>query len=210
MAQSYSRGIRPVATPADLTQYDQQARRKAVERLVTESADVNSPREAHARQIIPDWDLDAGEGAASMDGWLVVGGQDVDEFEAIAFDSNENLDDKTAVIYGVRALDPGQIGISDEDDQVSDITFRNRTGGTIDRWDISSLMTAADGAGTTAYVGLADNPIFLGTNQSVFVDYVQTGGDIADTADADFTIQFLGIVADKEGQDLEQSGRFIA
>lgn len=205
MPETYDRGLRSVATDADWTGYERSARDLALQMLLSGDVGVSSPGEVHVRRIIPQWDLNAGSDSA-WNGDDAIWTQQAssatnagDEVAVYDIDSNDRMDDKTMVVYGIQDLGGGSIT-----DLVSQLIVENRTGGTIEQFDLSQLDVAAD----DDYRALLENPIALSPNKSAFIRLIAQN-DISTGANTP-ELQLHGVVADEEGQDLEASTRFVA
>jgi len=198
------RGIREYSTPADLLEYQQTARTVAEELLIDQKADLTTADSAkvHVRNAIVDEDLNVNsDGVTAVVSntdpvWQIdtAAGDEEDWYGYYAFESQNNLENKAAVIYGIQFLNP------DEDLTLPASTLRvkNSTGGTVDIIDISSLDNAD---GKTL---LFDDPLALGTKDAYFEVYLESGA-----ADSAFPVKPLIAVAEEEGDTLESSDRFV-
>lgn len=198
------RGIREYSTPADLLEYQETARNVAEQLLIDQKADLTSADsgKVHVRNAIVDEDLnvnDDGVTAVVSNGspvWEIdtAVGNDDDWFGYYAFESQNNLENKAAVVYGIQHLDPAEGSTL----PASTLRVKNSTGGTVDIIDISSLDNVE---GKTL---LLDDPLALGTKDAYFEVYLESGA-----ADSAFPVKPLVAVAEEEGDTLESSDRFV-
>lgn len=192
------RGARPYSTPADILEYQSQARSRAESLTVSQLPDVNSTSQIHVREAFADEDLDAsGDAIVNVDApvWETTTQGTAGYHDWYDVDSDGKADDKGVVVWGFQFLN--------EDETASlpftQLRITNNTGGLIDLVDISDLDVASHGS------ILYDNPIELGTKDAFFEVYEEEG------ASADSTYRFKPLIAvgEEEGSTLEDSGRFI-
>lgn len=205
MPETYDRGFRPTATQSDFIQYDRTARDTAARMLVNDDSGIDSTTDVHVREFIPQWDLNSGADN-SWNGtdeiWTQQAGSATaagDEVEVYQLDSSNDMDDKTAVVYGIRHLAGGSVT-----DNASQLIFENTTGGEIERVDLSQLDVAAE----EDYRALLENPIKLRQSGSVNVNLIAQA-DISTGAN-DPELQLLGVIGEEAGERLEESSKFVA
>lgn len=202
MPKPYSRGLRTYATASDWSGYEQSARQLAASMLVEDVSGITSVNDVHARKGILHWDFNSGADNSwgeSSTVWTQNTSSSTsqgDEVEVYQLDSNNRMQDKTAVVYGIQHLAGGSLT-----DDISQIVFKNRTGGTIERIDVSQLDVAAD----DDYRALLENPIALRANKTLNIEFEAQ----SDLSSNDPEVMFHTTVADQAGQDLEQSDRFV-
>lgn len=197
------RGARPYSTPADILEYQSQARSRAESLTVSQLPDVSSSSSIHVREAIANEDLNGNDetglsSAVNVDGpvWETNGQTGEGWVGWYAVDSDARADDKGVVVWGFEFLN------EDETDELpfSAIQVKNNTGGLIDIIDISTLDVADNGR------ILYDNPLELGTKDAYFEIYQADDSDISSNT---YPIKPLIAVGEEEGSTLEDSGRFI-
>lgn len=196
------RGARPYSTPADILEYQSQARSRAESLTVSQLPDVNSASSIHVREAIANEDLNANDNTndtpvvdVSNPVWETTAQGTAGWYGWYSIDSDAQADDKGVVVWGFEFLN------EDEDTALPFTTLRvkNNTGGLIDIIDISDLDVADNGR------ILYDNPLELGTKDAYFEVYEGEGA----TADDVYEIKPLVAVGEEEGSTLEDSGRFV-
>jgi hypothetical protein len=202
------RGARPYSTPADILEYQSQARSRAESLTVSQLPDVNSTASIHVREAFANEDLNANTNTATsaivnVDApvWETNEQATVDDdtgwYGWYSVDSDAQADDKGVVVWGFEFLN------EDEDTSLpfSALRVKNNTGGLIDLIDISDLDVADNGR------ILYDNPLELGTKDAYFEIYQNS--DPADGTNESYGVKPLVAVGEEEGSTLEDSGRFI-
>lgn len=202
------RGSRPYSTPADILEYQSQARSRAESITVSQLPDVNSTSSIHVREAFANEDLDENTNTnntaiVNVDDpvWETTEQATTDDnsgwYGWYAVDSDGQADDKGVVVWGFEFL------TEDEDTELPFTTLRvkNNTGGLIDIIDISDLDVADNGR------ILYDNPLELGTKDAYFEIYQSTNP--ADGEGGPVPIKPLVAVGEEEGSTLEDSSRFI-
>jgi hypothetical protein len=203
MPESYDRGFRPTATQSDWISYDRTARDTVAQMLVEDDSGITGTNQVHVRNITPQWDLNAGDDS-SWNGTDTIWTQGTsgatsagDTVEVYQLDNSQDMDEKTAVIYGIRHLAGGSLT-----DNASQLIFTNTTGGEIERFDLSQLDVAAE----EDYRALIENPIRLRQSGSVNIELVAQ----SDLSSNDPELQLLGAVGEEAGENLEESSKFVA
>lgn len=195
---TYDRGARAVATDAAINGYEQAARGLAASMLVDGLASVSTTADVHVRHLLPSVDLNSGSDNAAWNGsdpvWeQTTGGSIGDVDEVYQFDPDNRMDNKTAVVYGIRDLSGGSIS-----DDVLQIIARDSSGAKVEQYDLSQLDVAEE----SDYTLLFENPIALQVDKSLDLEFVAGGSGSA------ASVQLLGTVAEQSGNQLQESGRF--
>lgn len=203
MVQNYQRGLYSVSRESEWLDHEATSRQTALNLLINGDTGVSSPAEAHVRSLLPGADVNDGgdlDGSLQDTLWRQATGSSTsagDVVEAYQLDSNDLMDDKSAVIYGVRDNSGGDVT-----DILSQVRFTTNTGGTVAIWDLNQLDVAEE----SDYSALAVNPLTLTPNKSINVELVAQGDLSTTTAE----LEFHGVVAEAEGEELEASTRFLS
>lgn len=211
MPNNYDRGIREIASTADLIEYQQVARDTAAQ-LVQQEQNL-SRNNIHVRNGIPAEDLNQNDetptttvvvdpAADSPEHVIDTGtGEEGGWYGWYALDSrssaNGNLENKAAVLYGFQNPDP------DTQLPVTSVRVRNRSGGLLDHIDVASL-DIGDGEEAIKSM-LYENPIALGSRSAFLEVYLETGA-----ADSRFPFKPLMAVAEETDDYLSESSRFLS
>ncbi|MFW5905508.1 MAG: hypothetical protein ACOCUO_01525 [archaeon] len=200
-----TRGIREYSTSADILEYEEVATEEAIEALASFRSKVSADDtdDIVVRGAIVEEDMDVNEETlddAVVDNenpvWETTTGSDEsgDWYGWYAFDSNENMDDKAAVMYGFQHLDPDE----GTDLQLSAVRLRNKNGGLIDEVDLSSIDVADD------KILLYDDPLVVADDDTYLEIYVEDGGE-----DATHLLKPLVKVAELSKETFDESTRFV-
>lgn len=189
---SNARGLLTAQTPQDLAAFESAVRKTVEQMALSGIADVETVQDVHTRNILPSEDLESGadNGWNGDDREFVQDGLSADQMnEVYDLNSNGRLDEKVLGIFGVTSLAANPV--------TTQIQFESGTGGIFERLQVEGVYTEEN------VTGILANPVIFGATQDgVISQWAKAAGDDQ--------LVYHAVIAETEGETLEDSNRFLS
>jgi hypothetical protein len=186
-----ARGILPASTPQDLMMMEKRVRETLEQMAARSLPDAEGISDIFVRNILPSEDLESGgdNGWNGDDQQFIQSGLTSGVNEVYDFNSNGRLDEKLLGIVGITSLAANPV--------TTQIEFESGTGGVFERLQIEGIYSEEN------VTGILANPVILGATQDGLVkQYATESGDDQ--------LVYHAVIAETEGETLEDSNRFLS